>query len=121
MFLCTDTEFRTRHYTELLDLYYNSLDDHLGRLGGDAGRQFPKQTLHKQLKQFGRFALVMAMLILPVICTPSDDLPDMDKVAEAVENQDQDSFHIGTSEIAEERYRKRMGGVIRDLVQYGYL
>lgn len=122
LFLGTDDQFRSEHYSTVIDVYYRSLCDHLTKLGGDPAKQFPRAELNRQLKAFGKFAFVMAILILPVICTPSEDLPDLDKTAEGVEKQDGGSYHIGAnSEVGELRYRKRISGVIRDLVRFGYL
>ncbi|KAL1400295.1 hypothetical protein pipiens_007553 [Culex pipiens pipiens] len=122
LFLGTDDQFRSEHYSNVIDVYYRSLCDHLTKLGGDPAKQFPRAELNRQLKAFGKFAFVMAILILPVICTPSEDLPDLDKTAEGVEKQDGGSYHIGAnSEVGESRYRKRISGVIRDLVRFGYL
>ncbi|XP_040152163.1 uncharacterized protein LOC120893969 [Anopheles arabiensis] len=126
IFNCTDEEMRSHSYQRLLSIYYQSLSEHLHNLGGDVERQFPRSAFREQLKKFGRYGLLIAMLILPMICTPNDELPDTNKAMEGLvkENPDGDDevhFEYGTTEKAAIRYQKRMSGCIRDMVRLGYI
>ncbi|XP_058455391.1 uncharacterized protein LOC131432857 [Malaya genurostris] len=122
LFICTDEKLRSEHYDELLDIYYRSLSDHLVRLGGDAERQFSRDAFHAQWKKYGRFGLLMGLIVLPMICTASNDLPDMDEYCEKLETETEFvPYEYGTEEKAFELYRKRMSGLIRDTVRLGYL
>uniref|UniRef100_A0A904A421 CHK kinase-like domain-containing protein n=1 Tax=Anopheles quadriannulatus TaxID=34691 RepID=A0A904A421_ANOQN len=126
IFNCTDEEMRSHSYQRLLSIYYQSLSEHLHNLGGDVERQFPRSAFREQLKKFGRYGLLIAMLIMPMICTPNDELPDTNKAMEGLvkENPDGDdevNFEYGTTEKAAIRYQKRMSGCIRDMIRLGYI
>ncbi|XP_053670921.1 uncharacterized protein LOC128721219 [Anopheles nili] len=126
IFNCTDEELRSHGYHRLLSIYYNSLGAHLRNLGGDVERQFPRSAFREQLKQFGRYGLLMSMMVLPIICTPNDELPDTDTAMEGLMKDitTGDSgveFIYGTTEKAAIRYRKRMAGCIRDSIRLGYI
>jgi hypothetical protein len=58
------------------------LKDTLDHLGGDTMSQFPFTALLRQLKQFGKFGVVMATFLIPMLTTSNDELPDMDIMAE---------------------------------------
>uniref|UniRef100_A0A182TQB9 CHK kinase-like domain-containing protein n=1 Tax=Anopheles melas TaxID=34690 RepID=A0A182TQB9_9DIPT len=121
IFNCTDEEMRSHSYQRLLSIYYHSLSEHLHNLGGDVERQYPRIAFREQLNKFGRYGLLIAMLIMPMICTPNDELPDTNKAMEGLvkENPDGDDevhFEYGTTEKAAIRYQKRMSGCIRDMV-----
>ncbi|KXJ77779.1 hypothetical protein RP20_CCG006581 [Aedes albopictus] len=121
IFGCTDEAFRRQHYDEMLRIYYNSLKQLLEKLGGDASRQFPFTALLRQLKACGKFGILMAMFIVPMICIENQDLPDMNEAAEKYkESQEFDTSFI-TSAKSEDKYKTRMAAVIRDVIRYGYL
>ncbi|XP_052890998.1 uncharacterized oxidoreductase dhs-27-like [Anopheles moucheti] len=126
IFNCTDEELRSHSYQRLLSIYYNSLSEHLHNLGGNIERQFPRSAFRDQLKQFGRYGLLMSMMVLPIICTPNDELPDTDAAMEGFMNDmtngnDNVELTYGTTEKAAIRYKKRMSGCIRDVIRLGYI
>nr|XP_049462801.1 uncharacterized protein LOC125906714 [Anopheles coluzzii] len=126
IFNCTDEEMRSHSYQRLLSIYYHSLSEHLHNLGGDVERQYPRIAFREQLKKFGRYGLVMSMMVLPIICTPNDELPDTDTAMEGFMNDMTNGntnaeLAYGTTEKAAIRYRKRMSGCIRDTIRYGYI
>ncbi|XP_055614509.1 uncharacterized protein LOC129760857 [Uranotaenia lowii] len=122
LFCCTDEQFRRQYYDEMIRTYYASLKELLGKLGGDATRQFPYTALLRQLRQFGRFGVMMAAFIVPLLCIENADLPDLDEQAERFkETQEMDMSEFQTKGNSEEKYRQRMGGVLRDAIRYGYL
>ncbi|XP_055548976.1 uncharacterized protein LOC129732274 [Wyeomyia smithii] len=122
LFCCTDGEFRAAHFEEMLRIYHDSLGSLLKKLGGDPSRQFPFTALKEQIKACGKFGLLMAMFLVPLMCIENQDLPNMDVEAEKFkENQkiDMDAFAI--NERAEVRLRKRLSAAIRDGISYGYI
>ncbi|XP_053682762.1 uncharacterized protein LOC128733151 isoform X2 [Sabethes cyaneus] len=123
IFSASNKAFRDQHYEDLMDCYYESLSSFLKRLGSDPERLFPRKALDQQLKQFGRFGLLMAVMILPVITTKSEDVPDLEEMAEKMENgvdltQEVNQFR---SEDTEATYRQKMSDCCRDMVQFGYI
>ncbi|XP_065094901.1 uncharacterized protein LOC135715653 [Ochlerotatus camptorhynchus] len=121
IFCCTDEDFRRKHYDEMIRIYYDSLKQLLEKLGGDATRQFPYTALLRQLKVCGKFGLLMAMFLVPMLCTENQDLPDMDEAAERFKESQEIEIPFEVTEKSEASYRKRMGAVVRDLIRYGYL
>ncbi|EDS41970.1 Juvenile hormone-inducible protein [Culex quinquefasciatus] len=128
-FICvsTDESMRAKYYNQLLDIYYQSLGDHLRRLGGDPDKQFPRAALDDQLKRFGRFGLLISFLVLPMICTPNDEMPDVGEKMEKAQKELQageegkSSVIFSKTELANAMYCERMKGLIKDLVRFGYL
>ncbi|XP_053657727.1 uncharacterized oxidoreductase dhs-27-like [Anopheles marshallii] len=126
IFNCTDEELRAHSYQRLLSIYYNSLSEHLHNLGGNVERQFPRSAFRDQLKQFGRYGFLLSMMVMPIICTPNDELPDTDTAMNGIMEENptgtnEINFVYGTTEKAAIRYRSRMSGCIRDTIRLGYL
>ncbi|XP_055538989.1 uncharacterized protein LOC129726391 [Wyeomyia smithii] len=121
LFCCTDGEFRAAHYDEMIRIYYDSLKILLEKLGGDASRQFPYTALLKQLKTFGRFGLMMATFLVPMLCIENQDLPDLNAEAEKFKETQKVDMIFAVNQRSEAKMRKRMSAVIRDVIRYGYL
>lgn len=121
IFSCTD-EVRTKHYDELLNTYHQSLKDLLDRLGGDTMTQFPFTALLRQLKQFGKFGIVMASIIIPASSTKNEDLPDMDKFAEGL-GKDPKAMEEWSKmlNLGNDRVINRMRAAVLDTIRFGYL
>ncbi|XP_062537181.1 uncharacterized protein LOC134205682 isoform X2 [Armigeres subalbatus] len=123
IFTASTKAFRDKHYKTLLDIYHQSLSSFLIRLGSDPEKLFPRTALDEQLQKFGRFGLLMAVMLLPIITTKSEDVPDMDEMAEKMESgadlsADLDNFR---SESTDAVYRERISGCCKDMVELGYI
>lgn len=105
----------------MIRIYYDSLKQLLEKLGGDATRQFPYTALLRQLKLCGKFGILMAIFLVPMLCTENKDLPDMNDVAEKFKESQNVEMPFQVNEKSEGKYKKRMGAVVRDLIRYGYL
>ena len=121
IFCCTDGEFRRRHYDEMMSIYYNSLEALLEKLGHNPQEVFPRTALMRQLRRFGRFGILMAIFLVPMLCTRNEDLPDMDEAAEKYRETNEMDLNAMTLNANQRAYRERMSSAIRDMVQYGYL
>lgn len=111
IFCCTDEALRERHYDEMIRIYYTALKDLLEKVGSEAMDLFPLTALLRQMKTFGRFAVIMAALDVPILCTDPAKIQSHGDAAAA----------FAASPEAQRRYAYRMGGVIRDAIKYGYL
>ncbi|XP_058825475.1 uncharacterized protein LOC131685632 [Topomyia yanbarensis] len=111
LFCCTDASFREKHYDEMIRIYYTALKDLLEELGSEAVDVFPLTALLRQLKTFGKFAIIMTAVDVPILCTDPTDVHNHGDAAAA----------FTASADAQQRYAERMGGVIRDAIKYGYL
>lgn len=105
----------------MIRIYYGSLKELLEKLGGDATRQFPYTALLRQLKMCGKFGILMAIFLVPMMCTENQDLPDMDEVAQKFKDMENIEMPFDVTAKSEAQYKKRMGAVVRDLIRYGYL
>jgi hypothetical protein len=124
IFTSTNEELRDEHYENLLQIYHKSLCDFITRLGSDGENLFKYNDFKKQMKKFGRYGLLMSVMVVPIIVAQAVDLPDMDKVAKdmaenkgaAIEMMNMDTVSSGT----EQAYKKRITGVVRDIIRLGY-
>lgn len=82
------------------------------RLGSDANQLLPFTALLRQLKKFGRFGLLMAVTIVPLL-TIEDSIAT--KNPETDDGVDETDARIVSS------YNMRMGDIIRDTIRLGYL
>jgi thiamine kinase-like enzyme len=125
LFICTDEQMRKKHYDELLNIYHRSLKDLLDHLGGDTQTQFPLTTFLRHLKRFGKFGVIMSTFIMPMLQTKSEDLPDMDFMAEQMKNEDpavmEEMMKQFTQSSGADAFTERMRGVLNDAIRYGYM
>lgn len=120
MFISTNKSLRAEHYNNLLNVYYQNLSDHIKRLGGNPENLFTFKNLLEQLKKFGKFGVLMSTLLLQIILRESSELPDMDKLAQNFKDDPNTKFDF-TSDISYQIYKTRIGDVLRDAFNYGYL
>jgi aminoglycoside phosphotransferase (APT) family kinase protein len=125
-FICTDHILRAKHFDELLGIHHHALTDLLEHLGGDAMTQFPFTALLRQIKKFGKFGVVMAAFIVPMLQTKSEDLVDFDFVMEQMKSENQEVMDEMMRKFNDKmggsnEYTSRMRGIIHDAVRYGYL
>ncbi|XP_052869551.1 uncharacterized protein LOC128275177 [Anopheles cruzii] len=123
IYSCTDEAFRERYYFEMIDIYYRSLSATLEKLQHDANELFPRSALDEQLRQYGGYGFLMAIFLIPMMCTRNEELPDFEERAHKMQSTDQqlnESF-FSTSESSHDAYTTRMRGVVRDCIRYGYL
>lgn len=125
LFTCTSGEMRANHFDELLQDYHNSLRNLLDKLGGDTQSQFPFTAFLQQLKKFGKFGVIMAMFVIPMLTTKTEDLLDLDFYAENQEDIHKDpeklkSMITGLTKPGA-NYVSRMKPTLLDLMRFGYI
>ncbi|XP_053657723.1 uncharacterized protein LOC128706807 [Anopheles marshallii] len=121
LFCCTDEEFRRRYYDEMINIYHNSLGTLLEKLGHSPQEVFPRTALIRQLRRYGKFGILMAVFLVPMMCTRNEDLYDMDETAEKYRDSNELDVNAITTNTNKSAYSKRISAVIRDIVRYGYL
>lgn len=115
---------RAKHYDELLSIYHHSLKDLLDHLGGDTMTQFPFTALLRQRKKFGKFGILLASFLVPMLAVKSDELPDMNFLADNMNNQDPEyikEIEKAFMNKSDAVYKPRMRGNVIDAVSYGYI
>lgn len=85
--------------------------------------QFPFTALLRQLKQFGKFGVVMATFLISMLTTSNDELPDMDFIAENMANPDPKVIEEMMKNFTKtnKAYESRMRETLLDAIRYGYL
>lgn len=96
------------------------------RLGSDPEKLYPRVVFENDLKHFGHYGFVMAMIVLPLFTSDANDVPDMDDLAENFkkigENEDlKDDAFKNTKDENYARYSERMMDVCKDMVKLGYI
>lgn len=146
-FACTTKELRDKHYSEFLDVYYESLSEFisrldlcftflvvhltlksfLGRLGSDPNKVFPRNVFEDHLKRFGNFGLTMAVMVLPIFTSDPEDVPDLDAVADnlktAQDNGEEKQMEVMSFSSPKTigDYTRKMTGVFQDMCRLGYI
>ncbi|XP_040152166.1 uncharacterized protein LOC120893971 [Anopheles arabiensis] len=65
IFLCGELDLRRSKFDSLVTAFYDAFSATLQRMGGSAESDLPREELERQLKQFGRLALVMGTYAIP--------------------------------------------------------
>ncbi|XP_052869562.1 uncharacterized protein LOC128275187 [Anopheles cruzii] len=123
IFCCTDEDFRRKHYDGMIDIYYRSLSVTLEKLQHAADELFPRDALDEHLLLFGRYGLLMGMFLVPMMCTEANELPNMEELAQRMQQTERglDESFFKTTESNKSAFRKRMSGVVKDCIRFGYL
>lgn len=124
MFFMTSTtkELRDFHYNELIAEYYASVSDTIRICGSDPERLFSFEHLQHDLRKYGKFGLKMAPFYLSiVVCDPSK----IESAEEFTEKFDANATQPQTVATFDARtealFKKRLGDVIHDSKEYGYV
>ncbi|CAG9802462.1 unnamed protein product [Chironomus riparius] len=126
IFGCTTKSLRDKHYHEFFDVYHAELSSYMRRLGSDPEVMYPRKALDDQLKTFGQFGLLMAMMVLPIFTSIPEDIPNLDEIAESfsnlgTENETGASAFNFTSEKTYDNFSKRLLDVCHDMCSLGYI
>lgn len=121
LFCCTHKKLRDDHYEEFLQIYHKSLSTLLRKLGSDPEKLFPYDKLKSELKRVGKFGLLMAIMLLHIMVTSSDETPDMDVLAERSLNEGIVDDMEFKSKATELKYKRRIKDVIIDIDSKGYI
>lgn len=123
LFLCTDAPLRARYFDDLVQFYHHSLRAQLERLGCDVNELFPFTTMLRHLRQLGRYALTISLFAVPMLCTANADLPDMDEVAQKMQDKKFDESAeaiFAINDKSKSSYDIRMSGILRDMNKRGF-
>lgn len=121
LFSSTDKRLRDNYYTEVLQLYHNALTTNLTKMGSDAAKLFSFNDLQDQLKKFGRYALIIAPMLLNIITSKPDDIPDLDNLAEEFKDKSiEEGMKAFINDAANDKFNDRMRDVVQDIIKLGY-
>jgi Ecdysteroid kinase-like family len=124
IFTSTNEELRDQHYENFLQIYHQTLTEFVDRLGSDGAKLFPFKAFKSQMRKFGRYGLVMATFLIQMLVVPKHDLPDMDQIAKDMAENKIDLDNMAMIQVGDDTsasaYKKRMNGVVRDIIRLGY-
>lgn len=95
-------------------------------MGSNPSELFPREVLDQHLHRYGKFGLTMAIMVLPIFTSKSDDIPDMDAMAEKMQSAIDNGTQLDESEInftsskTVNVYNERMLGVFQDMYDLKY-
>lgn len=92
----------------------------LNRLGTNVEKVYPFDAMKDQLRKFGKFGIVMALMLLPILTSEAGSSPDLDHVAEKGRNGES-TEHMFSPEETIGHFNKRMRDVIIDMDRLGYI
>ena len=124
MFICSDQGLRVKHWDELLGIYHRSMRELLEQVGVDSMAQFPITALMRHLKKFGKFGVVMAIFVVPMLQMKGEDLPDMDFMAENMKDLDPAVMEEMMKKFANQQapgVNIRLRDVVKDAIKYNYI
>uniref|UniRef100_A0A336KVV2 CSON000421 protein n=1 Tax=Culicoides sonorensis TaxID=179676 RepID=A0A336KVV2_CULSO len=123
IFTCTSAEFRKKYLEDLLKVYHKVLSTLLKKLGSDPEKVFPEKVFREDFKRFGKFGLLMAIMLLPIFVAPSNETPDLEEAAvKMADGKDITQMNDDkTSEATMLAYNKRMKDVLYDSFEYGMI
>ncbi|KAK5642413.1 hypothetical protein RI129_008580 [Pyrocoelia pectoralis] len=114
IFVCTDKEFRDRHYLDLIHEYYHSFSSLLGQLGCNPDSFLPFSVLLDHLKQFAPYGLYMAIWVNSLNMKQSHDIPDV------YNSSTMDAVIEEMCSTSNDEYIKKIHDVVAEFIKYGY-
>lgn len=121
IFTSTDQDLRQSDYQNLLRHYHASLSTIVAKLGSDPLKLFTFDDLQRELKRFGAFGFLIGPMMQQMVMAEPNAVRDMTEYANDMENKTGDANFIGEmSAEREQKYVRRVNGILEDLVRFGY-
>lgn len=73
------------------------------------------------MKKNGRFGIVMGMMLLPIITSAADDIPDLDALGESMNRGETLDANLFTFAKTDQTYKAKMRDIIVDMDRLGYI
>lgn len=121
IFTSTDKAFRKAEYDNLLNIYYKSLSKTVKLLGSNPDELFTFNDLQSELKAHGKFALIVAPIVIQVSHADSSELSNLDEMCDKVAaGENSQELITGLTEEAMLKCGQRIHDVIEDILTLGY-
>ncbi|XP_055298661.1 uncharacterized protein LOC129566598 [Sitodiplosis mosellana] len=122
VFCCTTKELRDAHYDDFLKVYHESLSTHIRKLGSDPEKLFPEKLMQEHFRKFGKFGLVLAAILLPLLTKDSGKEVDLDGIADGIKTGQVDlDTNIFMTDSSTRRFNKRLRDVVIDMARLEYI
>lgn len=91
-------------------------------MGSNPDVIFSRETFDNELQKFGKFGMLMAIMVLPIFTSEANEIPDMDEIAEKFgRNEEIKESDIQFNTKTVDAYNKRMTGVFEDMHRLHYI
>ena len=121
VFSATDKKLRALHLKKLLDEYYSSLSETIRKLGSDPNKLYTYEDFQRQLKKFGKFALLCGPFLIQIKVAGAKDIGNLDEYAESIEKGEEGDVFNPFCEETQSVYSTWVSDLVSDLVDYGYV
>lgn len=122
LFISTDKSLRDQYWYQLLGIYYDALCSIIQKAGYDGRELFPFEELLRQLKHFGKYGLILSLMLVPFMQVPSNEIIDFDDSMKAMkENGKADVEMLALLKPRGEGTETRMADIFRDGRKFGMI
>lgn len=90
-------------------------------MGSDPKKLFPYELLMEHLRKFGKFGLIMATMLLPIITAESGIGIDLDDLANQIEGNSESMTDNFLSMPSQAEFGERLRGVCVDMLRLEYI
>lgn len=90
-------------------------------MGSDPDLLFPYKVMQEHFRKFGKFGLIMAVMLLPMITNESGNGLDLDELSVQIESGHEFEENPWLNEKTRAKFDKRMHGVVADMVRLDYI
>lgn len=119
IYSCTTQELRNDHFEDMIEWYYEGVQQILRQFNLDACKVFPLSELQRELKLFGKFGVGVAIEAVPLSIMSEEDTMDMDSIEGSQPLSLPQVWRL--KPIASAEGRGRLVDVFTDAVHRGYL
>lgn len=119
VYSCTPEDLRQDHYDEMLEWYFNGVEETLNQFKLDPEKVFPRSALKEEMQLFARFGVGTAIEALPLNLMPEEDTTDMDAIEGIVPLTLPEVWKL--KPITDAQGRRRLADVFKHAVEQGYL
>lgn len=117
-YLLTSTNSIIRqNYDELLQIYHQSLQSLLLKLGSDPNQLFNFNDLVNQMTKFGKYGVVFVPFLLQITLSQPDDVINLDNI----ESEEEMLNLIKLSDETKENYKKGLHSAVADAIRFGWI
>lgn len=109
IFPATNRDFRRAHLQHLKNLYHDQLRMFLKHFDLEVTKVYPKEEFEGHFKENLEYGLLISIIVVPFLMTDENEVPDV--------TGDITGVHFGDHP----KYRDRMGGIVADFIEWGYL
>ncbi|KAJ8731326.1 hypothetical protein PYW07_004490 [Mythimna separata] len=116
LYMSTDGEFLSKHYDQVLDIYYGTLTAVLRHCNMNVENVYPRSIFQKHLKEYSVLGLIEALVSMMIITAPYEDALKMTEMK--YEHFDEDVCEDESKDNS--LFVERVNGIVNDFFQRNY-